>query len=81
MRSPCSLLQAEQAQLPQSVFVGEVLQPSHHLCGPPLDLLQQLPVFLELVFPLMNRNTLLLKAAMEISTVSVFALIPRAQEH
>ena len=37
-----SFLQAEQAQLPQPVFVGEVLQPSDHLCGPPLDPLQQL---------------------------------------
>ena len=27
-----SLLQAQQAQLPQPVFVGEVLQPSVHLC-------------------------------------------------
>jgi len=27
-----SLLQAEQAQLPQPVFVGEMLQPSLHLC-------------------------------------------------
>ena len=43
-----SLLQAEQAQLPQPVFAGEVLQPSEHLCGPPLDPLQQLPVLLVL---------------------------------
>ena len=34
-----SLLQAEQAQVPQPFFTGEVLQPSDHLCGPPLDLL------------------------------------------
>ena len=46
-----SLLQAEQAQLPQPVFVGEVLQPSDHLCVPPLDPLQQLPVFLVLGAP------------------------------
>ena len=46
MRSPRSFLQAAQAQLPQPVFIGEVLQPSDHLCGPPLDPLQQLPVFL-----------------------------------
>ena len=32
-----SLLQAEQAQLPQPVFIGEALQPSDHLCGPTLD--------------------------------------------
>jgi len=40
--SAWSLLQSEQAQLPKLVFVGEVLQPPDHLCGPPLDLLQQL---------------------------------------
>ena len=28
-----SLLQAKQAQLPQPFFIGEVLQPFHHLCG------------------------------------------------
>ena len=42
MRSPQSLLQAKQAQFPQPFFIGEVLQPSDHLCGPPLDVLQQL---------------------------------------
>jgi len=36
------LPQAEQSQVPQAVFIGEVLQPSDHLCGSPLDLLQQL---------------------------------------
>ena len=41
-----SLLQAEQAQLSQPFFVGEVLQPSDYLCVPPLDLLQQLHLFL-----------------------------------
>ena len=35
-----SLLQAEQAQHLQPVFVGEVLQSSDHLSGPPLDSLQ-----------------------------------------
>ena len=44
MRSLCSLLQAEQAQLPQPVFTGEVLQPSEHPHGSPLDLLQELCV-------------------------------------
>jgi len=44
MRSPWSLLQAEQAHLPQLVFVGEVIQPSDHLCGPPPGLLQQLRI-------------------------------------
>jgi len=42
MRSPCSLLQTDQAQLPQPVFAGEVLQLSVRLHGPPLDPLQQL---------------------------------------
>ena len=32
-----SLLQAKQAQFPQAFFIGEVLQPSDHLSGPPLD--------------------------------------------
>ena len=45
-----SFLQAEQAQLPQPVFLGEVLQPSDHLFGPPLQP-QQLPVFLVLETP------------------------------
>ncbi|KAK4831174.1 LOW QUALITY PROTEIN: hypothetical protein QYF61_015644 [Mycteria americana] len=40
-----SLLQAEQPQLSQPVLVGEVLQPSDHFHGPPLDPLQQLHVF------------------------------------
>ncbi|KAK4818403.1 hypothetical protein QYF61_012324 [Mycteria americana] len=40
-----SFLQAEQPQLSQPVLIGEVLQPSDHFCGPPLDLLQQVHVF------------------------------------
>jgi len=43
-----SLLQAKQAQLPQPFLIGEALQPSHHLSGPPLVLLQQLCVSLVL---------------------------------
>ena len=39
-----SLLQTEQAQLPQSVM----LQPSEHLCGSPLNPLQQLHILLVL---------------------------------
>jgi len=39
------LLQAEQAQFPQPTFVKEVLQPSDHLCGLPLDPLLQLYIF------------------------------------
>jgi len=41
-----SLPQPEQPQLSQPVLTGEVLQPSDHFGGPPLDLLQQLHVFL-----------------------------------
>ncbi|KAK4825808.1 hypothetical protein QYF61_002413 [Mycteria americana] len=40
-----SLLQAEQPQLSQPVFTAQVLQPSDHFCGPPLDSLQQVHVF------------------------------------
>ena len=32
-----SFLQAEQPQLSQPFFTGEVFQPSDHFCGPPLD--------------------------------------------
>ena len=39
------LLQAEQRQLSQPFLTGEVLHPSGHLCGPPLEPLQQLHVF------------------------------------
>ncbi|KAK4808149.1 hypothetical protein QYF61_000129 [Mycteria americana] len=46
-----SLLQAEQPQLSQPVFIGEVFQPSDHLGGPPLDLLQQVHVLLMLGAP------------------------------
>jgi len=48
MRSLCSLLQAEQAQLPQPVFTGEVLQPSEHPHGSPLNPLRKLNIFLVL---------------------------------
>ena len=40
-----SLLQAEQPQLSQPFLTGEVLQPSDHFCGPPLDPLQQVDLF------------------------------------
>jgi len=39
-----SLLQAEQPQLSQPVLIAEVLQPSDHLRGPPLDPLQHIHV-------------------------------------
>ena len=47
---PC-LLQAEQPQLSPPVLIGELIQPSDHFHGPPLDVLQQLHVFLMLRAP------------------------------
>ncbi|KAK4815949.1 hypothetical protein QYF61_010443 [Mycteria americana] len=44
-------LPAEQPKLSQPILVGEVLQPSDHFCGPPLDPLQQLHVLLVLRAP------------------------------
>ena len=41
-----SLLQAEKTQFSQPVFIGEVLQPPDHFCGPALDLLHQLHILL-----------------------------------
>ncbi|KAK4810558.1 hypothetical protein QYF61_004521 [Mycteria americana] len=49
-----SLLQAEQPQISQPVFIGEVLQPSDHLRGPPLDSLQQVHVLLMSGVPEVN---------------------------
>ena len=46
-----SLLQATQAQFPQPFLLGEVLQPSNHLSGLPLDLLQEIYAFLVLGAP------------------------------
>ncbi|KAK4824675.1 LOW QUALITY PROTEIN: hypothetical protein QYF61_017255 [Mycteria americana] len=43
--------QAEQPQLSQPVLIGEVLQPSDHSLGPPLDPLQQVHVLLVLRAP------------------------------
>jgi len=43
------LLQAEQPQLSQPFFTGELFHPSDHFCGPPLDPVQQ--VFLVLRGP------------------------------
>ena len=48
MRFPQSLPQGDQAQLPQHVSRGEVLQPSDHLRGSPLNPLHQLHIFLVL---------------------------------
>jgi len=50
IRSPCSLL------FSQPVIIGEVLQPSDCLCGPPLNLLQQLHVLLVLGTPELDRG-------------------------
>jgi len=49
-----SLLQAEQAQILQLFFTGEVLHPSDVPHGPPLVPLQQLYVFLVLEAPYMD---------------------------
>ena len=46
-----SLLQSEIPQLSQPVLMGEVLQPSDQLHGPPLHPLQQLHVLLVLGAP------------------------------
>ena len=46
-----SLLQAEHAQLPQLFFTGDVFQLFGRLCGPPLELLQQLCIILVLRGP------------------------------
>ena len=43
-----SLLQAEQAQLPQMSFIREVLQLSDNLCAPPLDPFQKFHILLVL---------------------------------
>jgi len=41
MKSLQNLLQAKQSQFPQPFLIGEVLQLSDHLSGPPLDPLQE----------------------------------------
>jgi len=46
-----SLLQSQKPHVSQPVPIGEVLQPSVHLHGPPLALLQQLHVLFVLVVP------------------------------
>ena len=46
-----SVLQAKQAQFPQPFLTGEVLQPSDHLSGAPLDPFQELCIFLVLGTP------------------------------
>ena len=51
IRSPWSLLQVEQLQLSQLVFTGEVLQPSGHPHGSPVDSIQQIHVLFKLGYP------------------------------
>lgn len=48
MRSSQNLFQADQAQLPQLAFTGEVFSPSEHLCVAPLDPFQKLHILLVL---------------------------------
>ncbi|KAK4815434.1 hypothetical protein QYF61_002649, partial [Mycteria americana] len=52
-----SLLQAEQPQLSQPFFIGQVFQPSDHFHGPPLDPLEQVHILLVLGTP--ERDTVL----------------------
>ena len=65
-----SFLQAEQAQLPQPVFKGEVLQPSNN---PLLDPRQQTHVFLVLGVPHLKAG-LILKGVMKITCCSLAKL-------
>jgi len=51
-----SLLQAEEAQLSQPVFTGEVLESSDHICGLPLELY----IFIVLGAPGLNAAPLLM---------------------
>ena len=44
-------LKAEQTQVAQPFLIGEMLQALYHLCGPPLDSLQEIPVFFILGSP------------------------------
>ena len=44
-------IQAQQAQLPQSSFMGEMFQSSDNLCGPPLGQFQQLCILPVLEVP------------------------------
>ena len=46
-----SVLQVDEPQLSQPILIEEVLQHSDHLCGPPLDLFQQLNVLFVLGTP------------------------------
>lgn len=49
--SEFSFLKTEQAQFAQPFLTGQMLQAFYHLCGPPLDSLQQLPVLLRIIEP------------------------------
>jgi len=73
-----SLLEAEQPQLSQLFVVGEVLQPLDHLCGPPLDPLQQLHVLLVLRAPELDAG---LQVASHQSRVEGQNCLPRPAGH
>lgn len=49
-----SLLQAEQSQMSQPVFIGEALQLLDYLCGLPLNSFQQIYILLMLGTPKMD---------------------------
>ena len=51
LTSESSLLQAEQPPLLKSVLAGEVFHPLDHFSGPPLDVLQEICIFLVLRTP------------------------------
>lgn len=65
------LLQAEQAHLPQPVFVGEVFQFTDHPHHPLLDPLQQLYIFLVLGAPGLD----IFQEAMQIFTSTACRLL------
>jgi len=74
VRSLRSLFHAEEAQIPQSFITGEVLQPFSHLCGPPLDPLQQLHVLLVLGAP--GLDAVLQVGSHDVGTITSLSLLP-----
>ena len=51
LTSESSFLKAEQTCVAQSFLIGEMSQTLYHLCGPPLDSLQEILVFFVLGSP------------------------------
>ncbi|XP_040403255.1 probable phospholipid-transporting ATPase IIB isoform X5 [Cygnus olor] len=49
-----SFLQAEQTQVSQPFLIAKMLQAHYHLCGPPLDTFQEIPVLFVLGSPEMD---------------------------